>query len=62
MSDPLQVENAGIQAVFTFLTVQFYVAGPSDPSRSMSTGVASARGQVDLFMVQAFGSSRGLFL
>jgi hypothetical protein len=31
MFDSLQVEIAGIQAVFRFLTVQFYVAGPSDP-------------------------------
>jgi hypothetical protein len=31
MFDPRQVEIAGIQAVFTFPTVQFYVAGPSDP-------------------------------
>jgi hypothetical protein len=31
MFDPLQVEIAGIQAVFRFLAVQFYVAGPSDP-------------------------------
>jgi hypothetical protein len=34
MFDPLQVEIAGIQAVFRFLAVQFYVAGPSDPTNT----------------------------
>src|SRR5208282_392627 len=33
---PCQAGIARIRVVFTFLTVQFYADGPSDPSRSRS--------------------------
>ncbi len=37
ISDRIQaqrVKNAGFLSVFTFLTVQFYARGPSDPNRA----------------------------